>query len=78
MLDDMYTELTHIRILDKEITYDYGKTCMKIMQTILRLEITKLSYIENIMLWSWLHVVLIKGNKWADIMYNINYMKVFE
>jgi hypothetical protein len=46
----MYTELTHIRILDKEITYDYGKTCMKIMQTILRLEITKLSYIENIML----------------------------
>jgi hypothetical protein len=46
----MYTELTHIRILDKEITYDYGKICMKIMQTILRLEITKLSYIENIML----------------------------
>jgi hypothetical protein len=50
LLDDMYTELTHIRILDKEIIYDYGKTCMKIMQMILRLEITKLFYIENIML----------------------------
>jgi hypothetical protein len=28
--------------------------------------------------WILLHVVLIKGSKWADIGYNMNYMKVFK
>jgi len=39
---------------------------------------TKLSYIENIMFWSRLYVALIKGNKWANIIYNMNYIKIFE
>jgi hypothetical protein len=30
------------------------------------------------MFWSWLHIVLIKCNKYADIEYNINYIKVFK
>jgi hypothetical protein len=39
---------------------------------------TKLSYIENIMFWSGLYVALIKGNKWANIIYNMNYIKIFQ
>jgi hypothetical protein len=35
-------------------------------------EITILSYIENVILWS---LVLIKGNKQVDIKYNMNYIK---
>jgi nitrous oxidase accessory protein NosD len=45
---------------------------------ILRLEITKLSYIENAIFWSSLNISLIKENKWENIRYNINYIKVFE
>jgi hypothetical protein len=39
-----------MRILYGEITYVYGKAQVIIMQVIIRLEITKLSYIENIMI----------------------------
>ena len=51
-LDDMYTELTCKRIPYIEITYVYGKTLVNcdIVQVILRLEITKLSYIRSVML----------------------------
>ena len=45
-LDDMYTELTCKRIPYIEITYVYRD----IVQVILRLEITKLSYIRSVML----------------------------
>jgi len=38
------------------------------------LENNKLSYIENVMFWFWLHVSFIKGDKWAYISYNMNYM----
>jgi hypothetical protein len=30
------------------------------------------------MLWSWLYVDLINGNKQIDIRYNMNYVKVLE
>jgi len=46
----MYTELTSMRIPYGEITYVYGKTHVTVVYVILRLEITKLSYIENVML----------------------------
>jgi len=72
----MYTELTCMRILYRDITCVYGKTHMTIVQVILTLEITELSYI---MLYFGLVTYYFgKGNKWADIGYNINYMKVFE
>jgi len=38
-----------MRILYEEITCVYGNAYVIIMQVILRLEITKLSYIENVM-----------------------------
>ena len=76
--DDIYTELTHMRISYAKITYVYRKAHVTVVYVILRLEITKLSYICSVMLWSWLHIVLIKGNKWADIKYRINYINVFE
>jgi len=48
----MYTELTRKRISYEEITYVYGKTLVNrdIVQVILRLEITKLFYIDSVML----------------------------
>jgi hypothetical protein len=47
--------------------------------TLVKLEITKLSYIEDVMLWSWLHVVLVNDkNKQAHVRYNIDFIKVFE
>ena len=46
----MYTELTLMRILYGEITYVYENAHVIVVYVILRLEITKLSYIENIML----------------------------
>jgi hypothetical protein len=46
---------------------------------ILRLEITKLSYIESVIyVLILLHIILINGNKWVDIGYNMNYMKIFK
>jgi hypothetical protein len=44
----------------------------------MKLDITKLSYIRSVMLWSWPHVVLVNDRKYADIGYNINYINVFE
>jgi hypothetical protein len=70
--------LTRKRISYREITYVYGKTHMIVIEMIIGLEITKLSYIGSVIFWSWPHVVWINGNKWADIMCNINYMEVFE
>jgi hypothetical protein len=74
--DEIYTELTHMRISYAKITYVYGKAHVTVVWVILRLEITKLSYIWNVILWSWLHIILIKGSKWANIW--TNYMNVFE
>jgi len=65
-------------MLYEEITCVYRKTHMVIVYVILRLEITKLSYIENAIFWSSLNISLIKENKWENIRYNINYIKVFE
>jgi hypothetical protein len=48
--DDIYTELTFKRILYGEITYVYGKAHMIVVQVIIRLEVTKLSYIESVIL----------------------------
>ena len=48
--NNLYTELTHKIIQYGEITYVYGKTHVTVVYVILRLEITKLSYIENVML----------------------------
>jgi hypothetical protein len=39
-----------MRILYGEITYIYGKAQVIVMQVIIRFEITKLSYIENVMI----------------------------
>jgi len=44
----------------KRSIYVYENVHVIVMQIIIRLEITKL-YIESVMLWSWLHVVLKKG-----------------
>jgi len=41
----MYTELTGMRITYEEIIYVYEKTHMTVVYVILKLEITKLSYI---------------------------------
>jgi hypothetical protein len=46
----MYIELTRMKILYRDITYVYRKAHVTIVQVILRLEIIKLSYIENVML----------------------------
>jgi hypothetical protein len=48
--DDIYTELIFKRILYGEITYVYGKAHMIVVQVIIRLEVTKLSYIESVIL----------------------------
>jgi hypothetical protein len=45
----MCTELTHMIIPYEEIIYVYEKTHVTVMQVILRLEITKSSYIEYVM-----------------------------
>jgi hypothetical protein len=47
---DIYTELTYKRISYREVTYVYGKAHMIVVQVIIRLEVTKLSYIESVML----------------------------
>jgi hypothetical protein len=44
----MYTKLTHMEIPYGEIICVYGKAHMIVMEMILKFEITKLSYIENI------------------------------
>jgi hypothetical protein len=44
----MYIELTRMRISYVEITDIYGKAHVTVVQMILGLEITKSSYIENI------------------------------
>jgi len=46
----MHIKLTRMRISYGAITYVYGKAHMTIVYVILRIEITKLSYIENFML----------------------------
>ena len=46
----MYIEQTCMRILYGEITYVHGKVHVTVVQVILRLEVTKLSYIENVIL----------------------------
>ena len=48
-LDDMDTKLTHKRIPYENITNVYGKTLVIVVCVILKLEIIKSSYIENIM-----------------------------
>ena len=45
--DDMYTKLTRLRIVYKEITCIYEKTHVIVMQVIPRLEITMLSSIKR-------------------------------
>ena len=47
--DDMYTKLTRNIITYGEIIYVYGKVYMVVVYMILKLEITKLSYIESVM-----------------------------
>jgi hypothetical protein len=42
-----------------------------VVQVILRIDVTKLSYKMSVMLWSWSHVILIKGNKQVGIEYII-------
>jgi hypothetical protein len=49
MSNGMYTELTHMKIPYGEIIYIYRKAHVIVMQVIFRLEITKLSYIGNVM-----------------------------
>jgi len=78
LLGDMYIEITRMKISYGEVNYVYEKAYVIIIQVILIFTITKLSYIKNVMLWSLLHVIPTKGNKWADIGYNMNYIKVFE
>jgi hypothetical protein len=78
LLNNKYTKLAHMRIIYGEITHIHGKTHMANIEAILKLDITKLSNIENIMFWSWLYVALIKSIKWANIGYNINYIKIFK
>jgi hypothetical protein len=46
----MYAELTRMQILYKEITYVYEKAHVIVVYVILRLEITKLVYIQNVIL----------------------------
>jgi len=65
-------------MLYEEITCVYRKTHMVIVYVILKLEIAKLSYIENAIFWSSLNIFLIKEKKRENIGYNINYIKVFE
>jgi len=48
--EDMYTELFHMRIPYREITYVFRKVHVTVVYMILRLEINKSSYIENVML----------------------------
>jgi len=45
----MYSELTQIRISYGEIICVYGKAHMTVVLVVFRLEITKLSYIRNVM-----------------------------
>ena len=45
---DIYTELTYMKILYEKITCDHEKAYVMVMYVILRLEITKLFYIENV------------------------------
>jgi len=65
-------------MLYEDITCVYRKTNIVIVYVILRFEITKLSYIENTIFLSSLNISFIKENKWENIGYNINYIKVFE
>jgi len=44
----MHTKLNRMRILYVEIIYIYGKAHVTVVYVILRLEITKSSYIENV------------------------------
>jgi hypothetical protein len=46
----MNTKLTRMRISYGEITYIYGKAHIMVVQVIIKLEINKLSYIENVIL----------------------------
>ena len=50
--NNMYTNLTYIRILYGENIHVYGKTHMIVIDLIIRLEITKLSYIRNVIICS--------------------------
>jgi hypothetical protein len=65
-------------MLYEDITCVYRKIHVVIVYVILRLKIAKLSYIENTIFLSSLNISLIKENKWKNIGYNINYIKVFE
>ena len=51
---------------------------MMIVYVILRLEITQSSNIKKILYFDLVTCYLNRGNKRADIGYNMNYMKVFE
>jgi hypothetical protein len=50
-------------MLYEEITCVYRKTHMVIVYVILKLEIAKLSYIENAIFWSSLNIFLIKEKR---------------
>jgi hypothetical protein len=45
---DICAELIYMRILNGKITYDHEKAYVMVMYVILRLEITKLFYIGNV------------------------------
>jgi hypothetical protein len=46
--DDMYIKLTHVRISYRVISCVYGKSHIKVVSVIFKLEITKLSYIGSV------------------------------
>jgi len=54
------------------------KTNVQLYKWSLKLKIIKLYYIKNAMFRYLLHIILIKGNKWTYIKYNINYIKIFK
>ena len=74
----MYAKPICMRILYGNVTCIYEKSHMTMVRMIFRFEITKLSYIRNAMLYSWLYVFLIKGDKKVETWYNMNYIKIFE
>ena len=74
----MYTKLTCMRIPYGEVICVYGKAHVTTVKVIFRLEIIKLSLYKECYVLILLHVIIIKSNKWTDIEYNINYIKVFK
>ena len=57
LLNDMFIELTCIRILYVEITYIYEKTHVTIVYVILGLEITKSFYIKKIICFDYAYML---------------------